>query len=236
MSPLAPSLANRQPWRWLVDRPAVRLYADWSRQGGDAPPTGAMCCSAAGQSWITARWRFPRRAGARGCGGSLAGRRCRPAGRPEVVEQPPARCTSNWPRLFRSGPTGVGTRPAGSRPPRSSCSISVRRGWVELAVVPRSPHWVQDDGGGVAPGSPRPQMTLTTMRSCWCWVPARTTTRCGYAPGGAQSPHVDGDRDGPGQLPAHRAVERHASRPDWPARCSTARRTRRPLINSVCPR
>ena len=33
----APSLANRQPWRWLVDGSAVRLYADWGRQGGDAP-------------------------------------------------------------------------------------------------------------------------------------------------------------------------------------------------------
>ncbi len=33
----APSLRNLQPWRWRVDADAVHLFADWSRQAGDAP-------------------------------------------------------------------------------------------------------------------------------------------------------------------------------------------------------
>ena len=32
----APSVQNSQPWRWRVTRDGVNLYADWSRQLGDA--------------------------------------------------------------------------------------------------------------------------------------------------------------------------------------------------------
>lgn len=33
----APSLRNLQPWQWRVEPGAVHLFADWSRQAGDAP-------------------------------------------------------------------------------------------------------------------------------------------------------------------------------------------------------
>jgi nitroreductase len=33
----APSLKNRQPWRWHVDAAGVHLYADWRRGTGDGP-------------------------------------------------------------------------------------------------------------------------------------------------------------------------------------------------------
>lgn len=147
----APSLANRQPWRWLVDGSAVRLYADWSRQGGDAPTDrrdvllgcGAVldhCAVAlAAAGWRPRVRRFPGRDDAD------------PLAILEVVEQPPSPMHLELAAAIPLRRADRRRYPARRIPPATLELLYIRaaRMGVELAVVPRS-HWVRDDGGGVA--------------------------------------------------------------------------------------
>ena len=200
-----------------------------SRQGGDAPTDRRDVLLGCGRSWITARWRSPRRAGARGCGGS-----------------PAATMTVRWPSWRsssspRPGAPGIGRRDSAWRadrrryPARRIPPATLELFYIRAARMGWNwPSFPAPTGCGTAAaasrsGSPRPQMTLTTMRSCWCWPPARTTTRCGYAPGGAQSPHtLTATAMGLASCPLTEPLNDMRSRPDWPARCSTPRRIRRP--------
>lgn len=166
----APSLANRQPWRWLVDGSAVRLYADWSRQGGDTPTDrrdvllgcGAVldhCAVAlAAAGWRPRVRRFP----GRDDDGPLAVL--------EVVEQPPS---PTYLELAAAIPRRRADRrryPARRIAPATLELLYIRaaRMGVELAVVPR-PHWVRGEDGNVtlrftaAPAEPDDDAVLLVL-------------------------------------------------------------------------
>lgn len=147
----APSLRNLQPWRWRVDGGAIDLFADWSRQAGDAPSDrrdvllgcGAVldhCVVAlAAAGWQPQVHRFPDR----NDGSHLAIL--------EVVEQPPTQADLEL-------ATAIARRRADRRPYRAEpippatlelLYIRAARMGVELAVVPKS-RWVLLDDGAVA--------------------------------------------------------------------------------------
>ncbi len=146
----APSLANRQPWRWLVDDSAVRLYADWSRQGGDTPTDrrdvllgcGAVldhCAVAlAAAGWRPRVWRFP----GGGDNGALAVL--------EVAEQPPGPVHLELAAAIPLRRADRRRYPARRIPPATLELLYIRaaRMRVELAVVPRS-RWVRGEDGNV---------------------------------------------------------------------------------------
>lgn len=146
----APSLRNLQPWRWRVDGDAIDLFADWSRQAGDAPSDrrdvllgcGAVldhCVVAlAAAGWQPRVHRFPDRTD----GSHLAIL--------EVVEQPPTQADLEL-------AAAIARRRADRRPYRAEpippatlelLYIRAARMGVELAVVPKS-RWTRRDDGGV---------------------------------------------------------------------------------------
>ncbi|TXI36342.1 MAG: nitroreductase [Mycobacterium sp.] len=147
----APSLRNLQPWRWRVDGGAIDLFADWSRQAGDAPSDrrdvllgcGAVldhCVVAlAAAGWQPRVHRFPDR----NDGSHLAIL--------EVVEQPPSRADLELAAAIARRRADRRPYRAESIPPATLELLYIRaaRMGVELAVVPKS-RWALLDGGGVA--------------------------------------------------------------------------------------
>lgn len=147
----APSLGNLQPWRWRVDGGAIDLFADWSRQAGDAPADrrdvllgcGAVldhCVVAlAAAGWQPRVHRFPDR----NDGSHLAIL--------EVVEQPPSRADLELADAIARRRADRRPYRAESIPPATLELLYIRaaRMGVELAVVPKS-RWALLDGGGVA--------------------------------------------------------------------------------------
>lgn len=146
----APSVRNLQPWRWRIEPDAVHLFADWSRQGGDAPSDRrdvllgcgaildhcAMALAAAG--WQPQVHRFPDR----GDHSHLA--------LVDVVEQPPRagqlELASAIPRRRADR-----RRYRAERVPDGTLEmlyIRAARLGVELAVVPRS-RWTRRADGTV---------------------------------------------------------------------------------------